>query len=126
MSRRAVAVPVLVCALGLLAAPGASAQGGDCLTADPPAPEPGRIDFGITPGLAGSAGVGQGTAVPVDRRAERAALTRLEPPRRDLVLRLNRLFWDGGGELIRKFGHRVDRYARAGLASEIQGSLPPA
>ena len=98
---------------------------GDCLTADPPPPEPGRIDFGITPGIAGSAGIGQGEAVPVDARAERAALKRLEPPGRDLVLRLNRLFWDGGGRLIRKFGRRVDRYARAGLGSEIQVRYHP-
>ncbi len=106
-------------------APGAFAQGGDCLTADPPAPEPGRINFGITPGIAGSAGVGQGTAVPVNRRAERKALTRLEPPGRDLVLRLNRLFWDGGGKLIRKFARKVDGYARAGLVSEIQVRYHP-
>ena len=103
----------------------ARSQSGDCLTADPPPAQPGKIAFGITPGIAGSAGVGQGTAVPVDRKAERRALERLEPRGRDLVLRLNRLFWDGGGKLIRKFAHRVDRYARSGLESEIQVRYHP-
>jgi len=121
---RARAFGLVAFAALLVLAPSAHAQG-DCLTADPPAPEPGRIDFGITPGIAGSAGVGQGTALPVDRRAERAALERLEPRGRELVLRLNRLFWDGGGKLIRKFGNRVDRYARAGLTSEIQVRYHP-
>jgi len=123
--RRCVAVTAL--ALGFFAGlvPSASAQGGDCLTADPPAPEPGFINFGITPGIAGSAGVGQGTAVPLDRQAERQALTRLEPQGERLVLRLNRLFWDGGDELIRKFARRVDGYARAGLESEIQVRYHP-
>jgi len=41
------------------------------------------------------------------------------------VLRLNRLFWDGGSKLIRQFGNRVDRYARAGLESEIQVRYHP-
>ena len=103
----------------------ALAQGSDCLTADPPPAEPGKIDFGITPGIAGSAGVGQGEAAPVDPRAERSALKKLEPRGRTLVLRLNRLFWDGGSKLVRKFGNRVDRYARAGLESEIQVRYHP-
>jgi len=66
-------IAVLALALVALCAPAASAQGDDCLTADPPAAEPGKIDFGITPGIAGSAGVGQGTALPVDNKAERRA-----------------------------------------------------
>jgi hypothetical protein len=118
-------IVLLACVTALAASAPAHAQGDDCLTADPPAPEPGSINFGITPGIAGSAGVGQGTAVPVDRRAEREALTRLEPRGRELVLRLNRLFWDGGRKLIHRFGNRVDRYARAGLTSEIQVRYHP-
>lgn len=115
----------MACAGVLGLAPAAHAQGGDCLTADPPPAEPGLINFGITPGIAGSAGVGQGTALPVDPKAERQALERLEPPGRELTLRLNRLFWDGGGKLIRKFARRVDRYARSGLRSEIQVRYHP-
>ncbi len=123
MSRR---LPVLVVvSFALACAPEAAAQGDDCLTADPPAAEPGKIDFGITPGIAGSAGVGQGTALPVDNKAERRALERLEPRGRHLVLRLNRLFWDGGSKLIRKFARRVDRYARSGFKSEIQVRYHP-
>ena len=124
MKRRIAAIALALSASAFLA-PSAFAQGGDCLTADPPAPEPGLIDFGITPGIAGSAGVGQGQAVPVNRQAERKALTRLEPEGHKLVLRLNRLFWDGGGKLIRKFARRVDGYARAGLVSEIQVRYHP-
>jgi hypothetical protein len=116
---------LLICLCGLTSAASARAQGDDCLTASPPAPEPGKINFGITPGIAGSAGVGQGTAAPVDRRAERKALVKLEPRGGGLVLRLNRLFWDGGGKLIGKFANRVDRYARAGLDSEIQVRYHP-
>ena len=125
MTRRLATIALCACAAALAFTPSALAQGGDCLTADPPPAEPGKIDFGITPGIAGSAGVGQGTAVPVDPKLERQALERLEPRRRELVLRLNRLFWDGGGKLIRKFAHRVDRYARSGLSSEIQVRYHP-
>ncbi len=118
-------VLALAIAAGLLCVPTAAAQGGDCLTADPPAPKPGPISFGITPGVAGSAGVGQGEAAPVDRRAELAALERLEPRHRNLVLHLNRLFWDGGGKAIRRFARRVDHYAHAGFESEIQVRYHP-
>lgn len=104
----------------------ASAQGSDpCLTAEPPAPGAGPLRFGITPGIAGSAGVGQGSALPVRPRDERAALERLEPRGRTLVLRLNRLFWADGRPAIRRFAHRVDRYARAGFESEIQVRYHP-
>jgi hypothetical protein len=125
VKRRAAAIALCACASALAAAPTALAQGGDCLTADPPPAEPGPIDFGVTPGIAGSAGVGQGTVRPVNRKAELRALERLEPKGGNLVLRLNRLFWDGGGKLIRKFAKRVDRYARAGFESEIQVRYHP-
>lgn len=47
------------------------------------------------------------------------------PPRRDLVLHLNRLFWRDGGPAIRGFGRKVDRYARSGFESEIQVRYQP-
>lgn len=125
MRARAITITAVALACLSVCAPGALAQEPDCLTADPPPAEAGRIEFGITPGIAGSAGAGQGEALPVDRRAERAALQRLEPRGHNLVLRLNRLFWDGGSKLIRQFGNRVDRYARAGLESEIQVRYHP-
>jgi hypothetical protein len=96
-----------------------------CLTTDPPASDPGRVAFGITPGIAGSAGVGQGSALPVRPRLERLALERLKPRGNRLVLRLNRLFWNEGDAAIRRFARKVDRYARAGFESEIQVRYHP-
>lgn len=107
-------------------APAAGAQGDEqCLTSEPPPPGAGAVRFGITPGIAGSAGVGQGSALPVRPRAETKALQRLEPRGRPLVLRLNRLFWADGRSAIRRFAHRVDRYARAGFESEVQVRYHP-
>src|SRR5512139_4238212 len=118
---------VLICAL--LAPTGARAQagGGDCLTADPPPPAkpPHRIGFGITPLLAGSAGGVQIEPLPEDRAAALAALERLEPPRRELTLRLNRMFWADGKAGIRRYAKIVDRYARSGFTTELQVRYHP-
>jgi len=110
-------------------APGATmAQEGDqCLTADPPAPTvaPRDLRFGITSRIAGSAGAIQGQAAPEDLDRTTAALVDLRPEGRDLVLRLNRLFWADGEEGIRAFGALIDRYAAAGLTSEVQVRYHP-
>ena len=102
--------------------------GGDsCLTTDPPpvtrpaAP----LRFGITPQAAGSVGTGQGTVAPEDPAAADAALGDLHPPRRALVMRLNRLFWADGDAGIRRFAALVDRYAAAGHTSEVQVRYHP-
>ena len=117
---------LLAVVVGLVAAPGARAQGG-CLTADPPpitkAAQPLRI--GITPGIAGSAGAGQGSVVPFDRAQAIAALGELRPPGKELVLRLNRLFWADGAQGIADFAEQVDAYAAAGLRSEVQVRYHP-
>ena len=76
--------------------------------------------FGITPGAAGTAGVAQGVVAPRDEDRLTAALLDLRGPRRELVLRLNRLFWADGDEGIARFEALVDHYARAGLRSEVQ------
>ena len=55
-----------------------------------------------------------------------AALARLRPGGRDLVMRLNRLFWSDGTAGIRDFAGRVDGYARAGFSSELQLRYHPA
>jgi hypothetical protein len=112
----------------LLCAPAAArAQAPECLTADPPPPTrtAGELRFGITPGIAGSAGSAQGNARPFDRAAAIHALRELRPPGRELVLRLNRLFWADGRAGIERFAEQVDAYAAAGLRSEIQVRYHP-
>jgi len=105
----------------------AQADGGSCLTADPPEPDrpAERLTFGITPQLAGNIGAAQGDAVPLDPVKTRRALVRLRPRNRKLVLHLNRLFWSDRGAGIRRFADRVDRYARAGFHTEIQVRYHP-
>jgi hypothetical protein len=100
----------------------AAAQDPSCLTADlPPITKPAHpLRFGITPGMAGSAGAAQETARPLDQDKALTALRDLRPPNRDLVLRLNRLFWSDGTAGIRRFADDVDRYAKLGLRSEVQ------
>jgi hypothetical protein len=123
---RLLTVPAVVVAL--LAVPSAArAQSGGCLTADPPPlTQPSApLRFGITPGEAGSFGTGQGQVAPIDAAKETRALLDLRAPGRELVLRLNRLFWADGDAAIRRFEGLVDRYAAAGLRSEIQVRYHP-
>ena len=110
----------VVCALALAASPPALAA--DCLTADPPPPTAGAtpLRFGITPQIAGSAGPAQGEAAPESEARTLKALRRLEANRRQLVLRLNRLFWSDGAAGIERFAALVDRYAASGFSSEVQ------
>ena len=118
------AAAILVAAWLALPAPAAAQE---CLTADPPpVTRPAQpLRFGITPGAAGSAGVTQAQVAPIDEAREVAALQQLRPGRRELVLRLNRLFWNEGDAAIARFEALVDRYARAGLRSEIQVRFHP-
>ena len=111
----------------VIAAP-AAAQGGDpCLTADPPPVTRAahQLRYGITPQAAGSVGATQGAVAPEDPARALAALHELRPPRRALVLRLNRLFWADGDAGIARFAALADRYAAAGLTSEIQVRYHP-
>ncbi len=116
-------------ALACLPVPLADAKSPDpnCLTADPPpldaAAHP--IRFGITPLSAGSAGTSQLEPKSEDRRAARTALRALRPRNRDLVLRLNRMFWSDGVPGIRHYAAIVDRYARAGFDTELQVRYHP-
>jgi hypothetical protein len=112
----------------LLVTPAAAQDdGGDCLTADPlpPTASPAPIRFGITPLLAGSAGVSQIPPEPEDAGAAQDALDDLRPPRRELVLRLNRMFMADGRKGIRRYARLVDRYARAGFRTELQVRYHP-
>jgi hypothetical protein len=119
----------LILVLALLSAGPAFAQeddGGSCLTADPPRPgEVQPLRFGITPRLAGTAGTTQEQPAPEDLAKNVEALQALRPKRRQLVLRLNRLFWSDGTKGIRQMGRLVRRYALAGFRSEIQVRYHP-
>jgi hypothetical protein len=108
---------------------GPRATGGDlCLTNPvlPAAKPPHDVRFGITPQAAGSAGVAQQQAAPVDEGQADRALADLRPPGKELVLRLNRLFSGDGDEGIARFAALVDRYGRAGFRTEVQVRYHPA
>jgi hypothetical protein len=119
-----------VVALAMALPAAASAQtdpGPDCLTVDPPPPgaPPHPLRFGITPLLAGSAGASQLEPKPEKPAAARHALRDLRPEHKQLVLRLNRMFWSDGVPGIRHYAALVDRYAKAGFASELQVRYHP-
>ena len=121
-------VAPLIALFALLLAPPAFAQeyGGSCLTADPPPPdEVEPLRFGITPRLAGRAGTAQEQPAPEDLAENIEALQELRPRRRQLLLRLNRLFWSDGTKGIRAMGRLVRRYRLAGFRSEIQVRYHP-
>jgi hypothetical protein len=129
LNRAAIGCAAVVAVLTLGLASGARAQeGGDhCLTTNPPPVTRAAVPltFGITPQLAGTVGITQQEAVPLDPRQTRRALKRLRPTGRGLVLNLNRLFWADRRRGIRRFARRVDRYARAGFGSEIRVRYHP-
>jgi hypothetical protein len=83
------------------------------------------LRMGIDPGLAGSAGGSQLPAVPDSPTRDLAAVRALAVPSRELVVRLNRLFWSAGANGIREFRHLVSRYTRAGFPVELQVRYHP-
>ena len=106
----------------------ALAQGdGLCLVAEPPpaATPPQRLRFGITPELAGTVGAGQAAVAPEDDAKRDAALAALVPPRRALVIRLNRLFMSDGAAGIRRFVRLARAYERDGFLVESQVRYHP-
>ena len=123
-ARAALAAAVAAGALVALLPSAAIAQSedGDCLTADPPAAQAPvvPIRFGITPLLAGTAGSTQSGVAPESRPKTLAALEALQPPRRELVLRLNRMFFSDGVAGIRRYAAIVDDFADAGFETELQ------
>jgi hypothetical protein len=124
MSRRSLRTLTLVlAAAGALAGPSsAHAQLDLCLSADPPplTQPPNPLRFGITPQLAGSAGGSQAQVAPEDPEKALAALHALEPPRRTLVMRLNRLFMSDGQAGIDRFADLAEQYRREGFDVESQ------
>jgi hypothetical protein len=84
------------------------------------------LRFGIDPGLAGSAGGVQLPSTPDDPAKDLAAVKALAPKGRQLVVRLNRLFWSDGQGGIDAFKATVARYASAGFDVELQVRYHPA
>ena len=98
------------------------------MSADPPAASaPAQpLRMGVFPLAAGSAGAAQGQPAPEDPAKALAALQRLRPPGRELIVRLNRMFWadgDAGPGALRRAGRRL---RRRGLPDRAPGPLPPA
>ena len=83
------------------------------------------LRLGIDPGLAGSAGASQLPAVPDNPARDLAAVRALAVPGRELVVRLNRLFWSAGRGGIEKFQSLVRMYSRAGFDVELQVRYHP-
>src|SRR5947209_12043506 len=83
------------------------------------------LRFGIDPGLAGSAGGAQLPATPDDPARDLAAVRALAAHGRQLVVRLNRLFWSDGQGGIDAFKQMVHRYAAAGFLVELQVRYHP-
>jgi hypothetical protein len=92
----------------------------------PPLSAPAQpLRFGITPLLAGSAGGVQQPSAPDDPARDAAALQALQPPRRRLVMRINRVFESDGRAGIRRAVSLARRYARMGFAVESQVRYHP-
>lgn len=98
-----------------------------CLAAEPPPlSAPGHpLRFGVSPEAAGTVGSGQGEVVPEDPRKADAAIRRLRPENRALVVRLNRLFMADGGRGIRRFARRARHFADEGFLVESQVRYHP-
>ena len=84
------------------------------------------VRYGIDPGVAGSAGNVQLPSVPDDPARDLSAVEALRPARKQLVVRLNRLFWSDGQAGIARFEREASRYTRAGLEVELQVRYHPA
>ena len=120
----------LVLTAGGAAGAPAIAAGGDPYCTGTYSSAPARpaaaLRMGVDPGLAGSFGGQQLPSVPDDPARDLSALRALRPPRRVLVLRLNRLFWSDGAAGVQSFRAQALRYARAGFQVEIQVRYHPA
>jgi hypothetical protein len=84
------------------------------------------LRFGVDPEAAGSIGTVQSGAKPQDAAKDLAALRALRPRGKQMVLRLNRLFWADGASGIKRFRQAVARNDAAGFDSELQVRYHPA
>jgi hypothetical protein len=85
----------------------------------------GPLRFGVDPGLAGTVGGVQLSSVPDNPARDLQALEALRPPGRELVLRLNRLFWSDGAAGIASFERTVSTDTRDGFEVELQVRYHP-
>jgi hypothetical protein len=88
-------------------------------------PRPAALRFGVDPELAGSVGSVQTSSKPEDDSKRLAALNSLRPAGRELVLRVNRLFWSDGDSGIRTFEQLIARDSAAGFDVELQVRYHP-
>jgi hypothetical protein len=88
-------------------------------------PRPAALRFGVDPELAGSVGSVQTSSKPEDDSKRLAALNSLRPAGRELVLRVNRLFWSDGESGIRTFEQLIARDSAAGFDVELQVRYHP-
>jgi hypothetical protein len=120
----------VLCALLLIVSNGSRAASGDpyCTGSygGPPPRAAGALRLGVDPGLAGSAGGQQLPSAPDDPARDLAEVKALAPPGRQLVVRLNRLFWSDGQAGIDAFKREVARYTGAGFEVELQVRYHPA
>jgi hypothetical protein len=90
-----------------------------------PARAAAALRFGIDPEAAGSVGSTQGSVKPEDPAKAFAALAALRPPGKELVLRVNRLFWSDGEAGIQRFRQIVAADDAAGYDVELQVRYHP-
>ena len=83
------------------------------------------VRFGIDPEAAGSTGSVQTSVKPEDPAKAFAALAALRPPGKELVLRVNRLFWSDGEAGIDRFRQIVAADDAAGYDVELQVRYHP-
>jgi hypothetical protein len=131
MTRAPFVAAFLCAATALTAAPAVNAAASsdpDCLgTYSSAQAHPGtKLRFGIDPGIAGSVGSSQLPTVPDNPAEDMTALKALKPPNKQLVVRLNRLFWSDGPQGIATFQKQASAYTKAGFEVEIQVRYHPA
>lgn len=86
---------------------------------------PHALRFGITPQLAGNVIPAEAPVRAEDDAKALHALRLLRVKHRDLVLRLNRMFWSDGASGIARYAALVDHYAAAGFKTELQVRYHP-
>jgi hypothetical protein len=111
----------------LVAATTATASDNACVSAPvPPASKrPHAVRFGITPLLAGTSGAVQEPAVPEDQPQTDLALRTLDPPGRQLVMRINRVFESDGQAGIARAVSLEQHYSQLGFGVESQVRYHP-